>query len=359
MTEPKKARLGFIGAGWWATANHMPLLAQREDVELTAVCRLGKQELADVKEAFGFTFATESAEEMVKHPDLDAVIVSSPHTLHFEHAKLALERGLHVLCEKPMCTRADDARELVRLANEKNLHLLVPYGWHYKPFIQEAKRWMDEGVVGTVQYILSHMASPIRDLLQGHKFAVEQSSGQAGGVLFAPDPKTWADPQVAGGGYGHAQISHSSGMLFWLTGLMPESVHALMSTVDAQVDLYDAMSVKFEGGVIGTISGAGTVPPSESAQYQVDIRIFGSEGVLMLDCERARLELRRHDGTHRKFDVPLNGGDYDCEGPPHNFVDLVLGKTTQNYAPGEAAMRSVLLLDAAYRSAVTGQVERV
>ena len=76
-------------------------------------------------------------------------IVTSPHTLHFEHARLALERGLHVLCEKPMCTRGDHARELVRLASEKGLHLLVPYGWHYKPFIQQAKRWMDEGVVGT------------------------------------------------------------------------------------------------------------------------------------------------------------------------------------------------------------------
>lgn len=355
----RKARLGFIGAGWWATANHMPLLAARDDVELTAVCRLGKAELQQVKEKFGFRFATESAQELIDCPDLDAVVVSSPHTLHHGHARLALQKGLHVMCEKPMCTRGDQARDLVRLAQEKKVHLLVPYGWHYKPFVQQAKRWLDEGRIGKVEYVLCHMASPIRTLLQGGRFEVRGTSGQAGGVLFEPDPKTWADPQVAGGGYGHAQLSHSTGMLFWLTGLMPESVYAVMAAPGSRVDLYDALSVRFAGGAIGTVSGAGTVPQTDKALFQVDLRIFGSEGLLMLDCERARLELRRHDGASESLNLPSNAGEYTCDGPPGNFVDLVLGKTDVNSSPGEAAMRSVLLLDAAYRSAMSGKAERI
>src|SRR5262249_3971800 len=123
----RKARLGFIGAGWWATANYLPLLAARADVELTAVCRLGRAELEQVRDRFGFRFATEAAAELVAQPGLDAVFVTSPHTLHHEHARLALGRGLHVLCEKPMCTKAEHARELVRLARAKGVHLLVPY----------------------------------------------------------------------------------------------------------------------------------------------------------------------------------------------------------------------------------------
>ncbi|MBI3411123.1 MAG: Gfo/Idh/MocA family oxidoreductase [Planctomycetes bacterium] len=355
----KKVHLGFLGAGWWATANHMPILTARDDVELTAVCRLGRKELEQVKEKFGFRFATEDAAELVNYPDLDAVVVSSPHTLHFEHARLALERGLHVMCEKPMCTRADHARELVRLANEKRLHLLVPYGWHYKPFIQEAKKWLDDGAIGTVQYALCHMASPIRDLLQHGHFQADKVSGQASDLMFSPDPKTWCDPQIAGGGYGHAQLSHSTGMLFWLTGLIPESVFAMMSAPGAKVDLYDALAVRFEGGAIGTISGAGTVPPLGAAQYQVDLRIFGTEGLLMLDCERARLELKRHDGRQEQWELAADAGNYSCDGPPHNFVDLVLGMTNVNWSPGEAAMRSVCLLDAAYRSAQSGKLEMV
>ena len=359
MTSAKKVRLGFIGAGWWATANHMPLLAKRDDVEMTAVCRLGQAELQRVREQFGFRFASESAEELVNHPGLDAVVVSSPHTLHYEHARLALEKGLHVMCEKPFTTDGRQARELVRLASEKSLHLLVPYGWHYKPFVQQAKQWLDAGAVGTINYVLCHMASPIRDLLQHGHFQAERVSGQAGGVLFQPDPATWADPKVAGGGYGHAQLSHSTGMLFWLTGLMPESVYALMCNGPARVDLYDALSVRFEEGAIGTVSGAGTVPPTGQAQYQVDLRVFGSEGLLMLDCERARLDLRRFDGRHEQLDLAPDAGAYSCEGPPANFIDLVLGKTRTNHAPGEAAMRSVLLLDAAYRSAASGRAEAV
>jgi predicted dehydrogenase len=359
MTTTRKARLGFIGAGWWATANHMPILARRDDVELTAVCRLGRAELKQLQDQFGFSFTTESAADLVNHPGLDAVVVSSPHTLHYEHARLALERGLHVMCEKPMCTQAGHARELVRLAREKGLHLLVPYGWHYKPFVQQAKQWLDAGAVGEVQYVLCHMASPIRDLLQGKRFLVDATSGQAGSVLFEPDPKTWADPAVAGGGYGHAQLSHSTGLLCWLTGLVPQSVYALMATAGSRVDVYDALSVRFASGAIGTVSGAGTVPASGSGQYQVDLRIFGSDGLLLLDCERARLELRRHDGRHERLELAADAGAYSCDGPPNNFVDLVLGKTVTNWAPGEAALRSVQLLDAAYRSAVSGQVERV
>jgi predicted dehydrogenase len=351
-----KARIGFIGAGWWATANHMPLLAARPDVELTAVCRLGAEELARVRDCFGFRYAFEDYETMLHAVELDAVFVVSPHTLHYPHARAVLERGLHVLCEKPMCVRAGEARELVRLAGEKNLHLLVPYGWHYKPFVQEAKRLMDEGRVGEIQYVLCHMASPIRRLLTGER-AGDLEGGQAGDVLFAPDPNTWADPEKAGGGYGHAQISHSAGLLFWLTRLRPAQVYAQMSAPGSRVDLYDALSVRFEGGAIGTVSGAGTIP--EGNPFQVDIRIFGSEGMLLLDVERERMELRRHDRQDVALFPERGSGDYSCEGPPANFIDLVLGRTAQNHAPGWAAMRSVELLDAAYRSAISGQPESV
>jgi predicted dehydrogenase len=354
----RKARLGFIGAGWWATANHMPLVAARPDVELTAVCRIGKDELARVKQEFGFQFATEDYRELLTKCELDAVVVSSPHGLHFEHARAALEAGLHVMVEKPMCTRADHARELVRLANEKRRHLLVPYGWHYKPFVQEAKRRMDSGAIGKVEYVLCHMASPLRRLLGGHGLRMDRNAGYATDAIFQPEAATWADPKVAGGGYGHAQISHSAGMLFWLTGMAPKQVFAMMSAPGTPVELYDAITVRFDGGSIGSISGAGSIPEPQ-ARYQVDLRIFGTDGMLIVDCERTRLHVRRNDGDHYTAPLGPDAGAYSCDGPPHNFVDLVLGKTEINYAPGEAAMRSVELLDAAYRSTGSGKLEEV
>ena len=81
--------------------------------------------------------------------------------------------------------------------------------------------------------------------------------------------------------------------------------------------------------------------------------------MLLLDAERARMELRRHNGADEVADVAPDGGAYECDGPPNNFVDLILGTTDVNWSPGEAAMRGVELLDAAYRSATSGVAEAV
>ena len=196
----RKPRLGFIGAGWWATTNHMPVLQKRRDVEFASVCRLGADELQQVKERFGFRHATQDYRELLDS-GVDAVIVTSPHTLHYEHAIAALRRGLPVMVEKPLTTNAAHARELVAEARKHGVPLLVPYGWHYKPFVQEAKRRMDAGAVGNIEFVLCHMASPIRRMLRGQRLEAIPG-GQAGGTLFEPDLRTWADPEIAGGGYG-------------------------------------------------------------------------------------------------------------------------------------------------------------
>ena len=360
MDAPKIARIGFIGAGWWATSNHMPVLSVRSDVEFTGVCRLGEKQLQLVKNHFGFSYATDNFRDLIANCELDGIIVSSPHPLHYEHSKIALEAGIPVMCEKPLATRADHARELVRIAEENNLPLVVPYGWHHKPFIQKAKEVLDGDRVGKIEFVMCHMASPIRNLLSGDgidESDISKKSGQNSDGLFGPNPKTWADPQISEGGYAHAQISHLSGLLFWLTGLRAESVYAEMSAPESEVDLYDALTVRFKSGAIGTVSGAGSVPLEQ--RFQVDLRIFGSDGMLLIDCERARMCLNRNDGDNLNVDVSDDAGNYVCDGPPNNFVDLILRKTDTNLTPGEVAMRGVEMIDAAYRSAISGRKEKV
>ncbi|HCK09105.1 MAG TPA: oxidoreductase [Candidatus Latescibacteria bacterium] len=352
-----KVKIGFIGAGWWATSNHLPILVDRDDVEMVGVCRLGQTELKQVQERFGFAYATEDYRKLLNDCELDGVVVASPHTLHHEHALAALDAGLHVMCEKPMTTRAHHARKLVNRAREKGRHLLVPYGWHYKSFVQRAKELLDASSVGTIEYVLCHMASPVRTLLSGQEFDTGADSGSSGPGVFEPDLSTWSDPVKSDGGYGHAQLSHALGMLFWITGLRAKSIFALMSGPGAEVDLYDAMTVRFDAGAIGTFSGSGSIPVGQG--FQVDLRIFGDEGMLLLDCERARMELIRHDGGSESVDLEPNAGAYACTDPPKNFVDLISGATEVNYAPGEVAMRSVEVLDAAYRSSVSGKEEDV
>ncbi len=352
MPANRKARLGFIGAGWWATSNHMPILAERDDVEMVAVCRLGADELQQVKTEFGFEHATENFEELLELPDLDGIVVSSPHGMHHEHALAALERGLHVMCEKPLTTSATDARELVAAAESRGLQLLIPHGWHHTPYVQDARQRISDGAIGEIEFVQCHMASPLRGLLTGGVFDYTM-----GDMFMPPDSATWADLAVAGGGYGLSQMSHSAALTFWLTGLQPRRVAALTTAPGSRVELYDALTVEFDGGVIGSFSGAATIPADRG--FQLDIRIFGTDGVLSLDFERARLQVLRNDGDHYESQLDPDAGTYACDGPPNNFVDLILGKTDENLTPGEVGMKAIEMVDAAYRSAAEGQFVNV
>lgn len=338
----RKVRLGFIGAGWWATVNHMPILRARPDVEMVAVSRRDPELLREVQERFGFEHALTDYREMLEL-GLDGVVVSSPHAAHHEHALAALRSGAHVLCEKPMTLRPEQAWELVDEARARSLHLLVPYGWHYKPFIREAKRLMDKGAVGVVEYALCHMASPTKGFFAGGGGPPAQWEA----TISGPDPGTWQLPE-RGGGYAHGQVSHSSALLFWLTGLRASRVASLMTRPDSRVDMYDAAAVEFESGAIGAISGAATLPDDD--KFQLELRIFGSDGVLLLDVERERMELRRHDGANVSLDVPAGEGAYSCDEPPERFVELIGGEG-ENDSPGEVAARTVELIEAMHRSA--------
>ena len=338
-----RVRIGAIGAGWWATTNHFPLLAGRDDVELVSVCRPGRDILDAVATKFDFHHATEDYRELLDQ-DLDAVVVASPHHLHYEHAKAALQRGLHVLCEKPVTLHAAQAWELADLATKHNLHVLVPYGWHYKPFIIAARQFVVDGLLGRLEYVMCHMASPTKDFFSGGSSVPSAWTPE----LVGPDPTTWQTPSQ-GGGYAHGQITHSSALMFWLTGQRASRVSALMSRPGAQVDLYDAAHVRFDNGAIGVLSGAGTLPDDD--KFQIDIRIFGSDGTLLLDVERERVVLRRHDGAHRQLIVPAGAGAYSCEVPPVRFIELITGAAADNNSPLDVAARSVELIEALHQSA--------
>ena len=343
-----RVRVGAIGAGWWATSNHFPLLSARDDVELVGVCGLGPG-LGDVRDEFGFGMATENIDDLLD-AGLDAVVVTTPHDLHYDVAMRALERGLHVLCEKPMTLRADQAWDIVEAAERAGTHLLVPYGWNYKPFTVEAKRILDQGLVGDIQFALCHMASPTRGLFGGdptHMLERWQSDTK-------PQLSTWADPRH-GGGYAHGQVTHSSALFFWLTGLRAATVAGRVSNAGSPVDLFDAAVVRFDGGSLGSLSGAATL--ADGDKYQIDLRIFGTEGVLMIDTERERVSLSRYDGERVDLAIPAGEGEYECLVPPVRFIELITGASTENNSTADVAARSVELIEGLLRSSAADGAE--
>ena len=343
-----KARIGIIGAGWWAAANHIPVLKANPDCEIVAVNRLGAAELAMVQETFGIECGYEDYREMLEAVPMDGVVISSPHVLHHEHASAALVKGCHVLVEKPMTTTAKDARDLVARAKQADREIVVPYGWNFKPWTDEARRLATK--IGRIEHVVLHMANALDDLFAGKPMKETE------GAMFRPPASTWADPKGAGG-FGWGQLVHPLGLLFRVADLEPREVFALTGQSPAAVDYYDAAVVRFAGGATAALSGAATLP--KGRPVQIDVRIFGSEGMLVLDIERERLELRRRDGKDEVIALRPGDGAYACDEPLRVLVDLCLGRKTNNSAPGETGMRAVEVLDAMYRSAASGRMEKV
>lgn len=349
-----KPRLGVIGAGSWAVASHLPNFRQRADeIEFVGVSRKGPELLERIKEDFGFQMGSEDYRDVID-AGVDLVLVASPSGLHYEHAKAALEAGAHVLVEKPVTIDPAQAWELVEIAKANDRHLLTSFGWNYKPMVIEAKRLMDEIGIGEVEQVMIHMASVTRELLSN------TGAYPAADPATVPENRTWTDPALSGGGYGQAQLSHALGLGLWLTGLRASEVFAFMSApLDAPVELHDAVSMRFRNGAIGSMSGGSCHMGSGGNKHQLEVRAIGSEGQIHVDVEREIVWLYRPDGTDERLDLAENAGLYDCDGPAHTLVDLAVGKDTAIQSPGELGARTVELLDAAYRSAASGQVAPV
>jgi predicted dehydrogenase len=176
------------------------------------------------------------------------------------------------------------------------------------------------------------------------------------GAMFRPPASTWADPKRAGG-FGWGQLVHALGLMFRVADLEPAEVFAMTGASKAGVDYYDAAAVRFSGGATGSVSGAATLP--KGRPVQIDLRIFGSEGMLVLDIERERVELRRRDGRDEVIALSPGDGAYECESPLRVFVDICNGKPVDNPADGVVGARAVEVLDAMYRSSASGKAETV
>ena len=346
----RKARIGVIGAGWWAAANHLPALKANKDCEIVAVNRLGVAELAEVQRKFEVPLGFEDYRAMLDQVPMDGVVISSPHVLHYEHAVAALARGCHLLVEKPLTTTAADARDLMAKADAAGKQVIVPYGWNFKSWTDKARALVAAGEIGRIEHIVLQMASALEDLFAGQPMKETEGAHVSSSALDLGRSQ-------AGRGLWLGQLVHALGLLFRIADLEPSRVFAATGKSPTGVDYYDAAVVQFTNGATAAVSGAATVPKHRG--FQIDLRLFGSEGMLVLDIERERLEVRRRDGRDTIVEMPSGSGAYECEKPLNTLVDICLGRQVENQSPGRVGMRAVEVLDALYRSAASGRLESV
>lgn len=175
-------RIGLLGAGNIAgtmaeTLNGMRQQG-REDFALYAVAARDEARAKDFAETHGVEKAYGSYEAMLEDPLLDLVYVATPHSHHYEHIKLCLQAGKHVLCEKAFTVNADQAREVFRIAEEKSLLLTEAIWTRYMP----ARKLIDEvlasGVIGKPAMLTANLGYCI-----AHKERIQRPE-LAGGALL-------------------------------------------------------------------------------------------------------------------------------------------------------------------------------
>ena len=347
-----KLRLGLIGAGSWSVAAHLPALAARsQDVEFVGVSRHGEEALARVKDGFGFEVASTDYRDVLA-AGVDIVVVASPTSLHPEHAIAALEAGAHVLCEKPFALTGADAWRIVEAADRLDRHLLVSFGWNFTAMVRRAAVLLAEGGIGDVEYFAVTMSSQTRELLTDTGFYPDANPDTV------PESRTWVDPLVSGGGYGQAQLSHALALALGLTGARVTGAFGLMSApYGAPVELHDALSLRLDNGGIASVGGASSFTGADGNKHHLAVEAVGSEGQILVDVFRERVSLFRADSGQVDLPVTPGEGAYDGALASQWLVDLALGRTEVNPAPGELGARTAEALELAYRSASSGRFE--
>jgi predicted dehydrogenase len=332
--------LGVIGAGTWAIAAHLPAFAARDDVEPLIVCRRDPALLDRVAQRFGFPQATTDWRDVIAaKPDL--VVLTGPVAMRAQQARAALEMGAHVLAEKPFTVSPRDARDRT---------LMLCYAWNEMGIVEHARQLLlDDGGVGAVEHVSVVMGTVVRDLLTTGQNYVDTELGSP------PRLETWADPSVSGGGYGTGQLTHGLGLLFRLLPQRATEVMAYTSRPgSATVDLHDAIALRLDGGVIGSVSGSALPAGTFGNQHQLQIRVTGDRGQLLVDLDRPMV--RRSRGTQDDVTVDLSADDqaWSFQRVIDRFVDLASGRAVENRSPGELGARVVDVLDGMARSAHAG-----
>ncbi len=342
----RQARIGVIGAGWWSTYTHIPGLIENPHAHLAAICDRSEEACERATTAFPGPAAYVDLETMLAETELDGVIIAIPHAAHYDVAARCLDAGLNVMLEKPMVLTAKHAADLVGRAEAQGVELIIGYPWHFTRTAIRAREVLASGELGAIQHVVCTQSSMVVEFYRGNDAAYQPVFDWT----VAGPGDVYARPELSGGGQGHLQITHSSGLMFFVTGLRPRRVSALMSSFDVPVDLVDVMTVEFEGGALGVVSGTGNVPVGDAGQ--LDVRAYCEHGYVLLDAITGALEIHRRDGSIERDQLAADD-TYPRFTTAANLVDVCLGREP-NGSPAEFGHRSVELLDAAYRSAEAG-----
>ncbi len=154
LTPDQQLRFGLIGYGYWG-----PLLlrnlARQDNSSVALLADVTEPRLAEAQRNNPGLRVTSRVDDMFEESDIDAIVIATPLSTHFELAQQALLSGKHVLVEKPLTDSSAQARELIALAERQGRILMVGHTYEYSPEVERLRQIVQNGDLGKIFYINS------------------------------------------------------------------------------------------------------------------------------------------------------------------------------------------------------------
>jgi predicted dehydrogenase len=325
----KKVRWGLAGCGDIANKRVAPAIRSSPDGELSACARKNSALLHEFQKRHEIPKGYRTYAELLDDPDIDAIYLATPVYLHCSQTIEAAQKGKHVLCEKPMAMDSEQCLQMIRVCRKLGVKLGVAYYRRFYPVVRKIKQLLENRLIG--------------DPILARTTLVEHTS--TGNLAEA----TWRFvPELGGGGLLMDMASHRLDLLAMLFG-SPASVSAVTDTRVLEIPVEDTGSllIRFANGLHAMAFA------SHCSRFPMDdIEIYGTEGCvkagplngaqLVVTTDRSEtLHLPKADNVHLPLIEDFNEAVRSDRDPCVN---------------GEEGVKASLILEAAYRSARTGEV---
>ena len=307
-----------------AHINRLVLAGARESeqVDVIAVSSRDQARAEAYAREQGIERAYGSYEALLADPDVEAVYISLPNSLHVEWSIHALEAGKHVLCEKPLDRRPEEVERAFDAADRAGRILAEAFMWRHNPQTAKLLELVGSGAIGELRLVRS---------------AFSFSLDEPGNVRLAAD--------LDGGALMDVGCYCVSGSRL-LCG-EPESVYGEQVSGESGVDVLFAATMRFPGDVLAQFECGFVLPDRD------ELDVVGSEGSLFLDdpwhARTPVLELRRDGGVEEIVLQPADSYRLELE----NLGDAIAGRA-QPLLGREDAVGQARTIDALYRSAAAG-----
>ncbi len=333
-----KVKLAVIGCGGFVRSHLRAISDGVPEFRVVALCDVVRERAeAHRKEFFARRRVAVHTDhrEMLAEVQPEAVIVSTPHTLHFRHCFDALSAGAHVMVEKPMVTNARHARRLVRKAEKAARVLQIAIQGTYTDTFAYARRLLSDGTMGELQLVTAALAQDWLNIVGG----------------------SWrTDPGLSGGGQLYDSMAHVLSAMMYLVDSPVREVFCWTDKKGCEVDVNAVGCIKFVNGAMASITSGGN-----SRSWLSHLYLQGTEGLMEVSPHGGDFRVTR-GAPWRDPEPPIVGvpDDWDIPtvAPVRNFADAILHGQTPRCG-GRMGILLADLMDALYESAATGKAVTV